>query len=139
MSAPGTRIWVLLTDGLNTRICSPQDGMATPITAPHVHLDGSTSPERHISMYSAWFKSERQIRLSLNPTRQHLWHVSQVLLEGARDGAYDGLIIIAAEPIAQQLKDALAPETRVLLLGKVVRDFAGFDPPAPCELSEMRH
>jgi hypothetical protein len=91
-------------------------------------------------MYNAWFKAENQSRPSRSPTRQHLWHVSQVLREGARDGAYDGLIIIAAEPVAALLKEALAPETRALLIGKVIRDFAGNDdPPAACEPAEMRH
>lgn len=139
MSARGTRIWVLITDGVNSRICSPQDGMAMPIMAPLFRLEGANSHERHVNMYNAWFKAENQSRTSGSPTRQHVWHVSQVLLEGARNGAYDGLIIIAAEPVAALLKEALAPETRALLIGKVIRDFAGVDPPAAGEPAEMRH
>jgi protein required for attachment to host cells len=49
-------------------------------------------------------------------------HVSQLLLEGAREGAYDGLIIIAAPAVAAELEDALAPETRALLIGEIVHD-----------------
>ena len=98
MSARGTRIWVLITDGVNTRICSPQDGMATPITTPLFHLDMDQLHTSGMLMpYNAWFKARTQSRLSRDPTRQHLWHLSQVLLEGAREGAYDGLVIIAAD------------------------------------------
>jgi len=139
MSARGARIWVLITDGVNSRICSSEDGTAMPITAPLFRLEGAISRERHVNMYNAWFKAENQSRPSRSPTRQHLWHVSQVLLEGARNGAYDGLIIIAAEPVAALLKEALAPETRALLIGKVIHDFAGGDPPVAAEPAEMRH
>jgi hypothetical protein len=132
----GARIWVLITDGVNTRICSSEDGIATPITAPFFPPEGAL--ERHVSIHGAWFKADAQRRLSPNPGRQHLWHLSQLLLEGARHGAYDGLIIIAAEPVAAQLKEVLAPETRALLIGKVVRDFANFEP-VPCGPAEIRH
>jgi protein required for attachment to host cells len=49
-------------------------------------------------------------------------HVSQLLLEGAREGAYDGLIIIAAPAVAAEREDALAPATRALLIGEIVHD-----------------
>lgn len=113
--------------------------MAMPITTPFFHVDGSDPDDRGLRAYKAWFKAEGQQRLSRNPRRQHLLHVSQLLREGARDGAYDGLIIIAAEPVVAELKEALAPETRALLMGKMVRDFVGVEPPASCEPPEMRH
>jgi hypothetical protein len=139
MSAHGNRIWVVITDGVSTRICSSQDGMATPIATPVFNL-GSTNPdERDLAAYKAWFKADGRHRLGRNPRREHVLHVSQLLLEAARDRAYDGLIIIAAEPAAAELKEALAPETRALLMGRVVRDLAGFDAPAPCKPAEMRH
>jgi hypothetical protein len=139
MSSHGSRIWVLITDGVNTRMCSCQDGMAMPITTPFLHLDGSDSDERDLRAYKAWFKAEGQQRLSGNPRCQHLLYLSQLLLEGARDKAYDGLIIIAAEPILAELEDALAPETRALLIGKIIRDDAMFEQPTPCEPPAMRH
>ena len=113
--------------------------MAMPITTPFFRVEGSDPDDRGLRAYNAWFKTEGQQRLSRNPRRQHLLHVSQLLLESARDGAYDGLIIIAAEPVVAELKEALAPETRALLIGRIVRDFAGFEPPAPYEPPEMRH
>jgi hypothetical protein len=137
LSASEARIWVLITDGVNTRICSSDDGMATPITAPMFLPEGPL--ERYASIHEAWFKAEGQRRLSPNPNRQHLWHLSQLLLEGARNDAYDGLIIIAAEPIVAKLKEMLAPETRALLIGRIVRDFVGLEPSASCPPAEIRH
>jgi hypothetical protein len=137
MSALGARIWVLITDGVNTRICSSEDGVATPVTSPIFPPDGAL--ERHASIHAAWFKAEGQHRLSPNPSRQHLWHLNQLLAEAARARAYDGLIIIAADPVAATLKEILAPETRALLIGKVVSDFGSSDRPAPCGPAEIRH
>jgi len=137
MSTHGSRIWVLVTDGVNTRISSCQDGMATPITTPFLHRDCSDEPD--LGALNAWFKVEGHHRPSRSPITQHLLHVSQLLREAARDKAYDGLIIIAAELIQAELEDALAPETRALLIGKIIRDDAMFEQPTPCEPPEMRH
>jgi len=139
MSAHGSRIWVVITDGVSTRICSSQDGMATPIATPVFHVDSTDLGDRDLAACRAWFKTEGQGRLSRDPRRHHVLHLGQLLLEAARDRAYDGLIIIAAEPAATELKEALAPETRALLMGKIVRDLAGFETPAPCDPAEMRH
>src|SRR5262245_23670602 len=139
MSPHGKRIWVVITDGASTRICSCQDGMTTPITAPLLHLNGSALVEADVRAYKAWFKAERQDRLTRNPRRQHAWHISQLLLEGGRDGAYDGLIVIAAPPVVAELKDALAPETRALLIGKIICDDAIVEPAAACDPAEIRH
>jgi hypothetical protein len=65
--------------------------------------------------------------------------VSQLLLEGARERAYDGLVIIAAAPVEAELEEALAPETRTLLIGKIVRDSAWHGPEAPCEQQDIHH
>jgi hypothetical protein len=137
MSAHGSRIWVVITDGVNTRICSCQDGMATPITTPFLRPDCSDGPD--LEAYNAWFKVEGRHRPSRTPITRHALHVGQLLLEAARDKAYEGLIIIAAEPVLAQLEDALAPETRALLIGKIIRDDATFEQPTPCEPPEMRH
>jgi len=139
MAAHGTRIWVLITDGVSTRICSSQDGMATPITAPSFNLCGWNSDDRDVIAYRAWFKSERQVRLDQNPRRQHVFHISQLLLEGARDRAYDGLVIVAAAPIVAQLEDALAPETRALLIGRIIEDRVRIEPDVVFEQPDMRH
>ena len=138
MSAHGTRIWVVITDGRSTRICSCQDGIATPITAPNFQLSERDFDDRDVMAYRAWFKAERQPMLSQNPYRQHLLHIGQVLLEAARERAYDGLVIIAAAPIVAQLESALAPETRALLIGKIVQEY-GLEPEITREQPEIRH
>ncbi len=136
MSAHGTRIWVVITDGVSTRVCSSQDGIATPITAPYFHWE---SGERDVMAYRAWFKAERQTSLSQSPQRQHLYHIGQVLLEGARERAYDGLLIISGAPIAAQLENALAPETRALLIGKIIQDYSGPELEVLRKQPEIRH
>ena len=139
MSAHRARIWILITDGASSRLCSCHDGMATPITTPLFDVHGISSDDQDVTAYKAWFKAEPQKRLSQNPRRQHLLHVAQLLLEGARERAYDGLVIIAAAPVAAEIKEALAPETRALLIGNIVR--AGFclEPEIACEQQDIRH
>ena len=139
MSAHGTRIWVLITDGVNAFICSSQDGLTTHITTPFLELDKPDLDAADLRAYKAWFKAEGQHRLSQNPAHQHVWHLSQLLLEAARQRAYDGLIVIASDGIATLLNDALAPETRALLMGKVVRDFPASERPATSEPAAMFH
>ena len=139
MSGHGTRIWVVITDGANTRICSSRDGMATPITTPLFPVHGSALAQPDLRPYKAWFKTERQGRLSRNPRRQHLLHVSQILLEGAREDAYDGLVIIAAPTVAAELENALAPETHVRLIGEIVHDHTISAPADVYVLPELRH
>lgn len=113
--------------------------MATPITIRFLYLGGLDSDDRDLKAYKAWFKAEGEQQLGRNPRRQHLLHVSQLLLEGARDKAYDGLIIIATEPVASELEDALAPEIGTLLIGKIVRDDSGLERAATYDPPEMRH
>ena len=136
MSAHGIRIWVVITDGVSTRICSSQDGIATPITAPHFYWD---SGERDVTAYKAWFKAERQTWPNQPLRRQHLLHIGQVLLEAARERAYDGLVIIAAAPIVAQLENELAPETRALLIGKIIQDYSGPELEVLRKQPEIRH
>jgi hypothetical protein len=136
MTAHGTRIWIVITDGVSTCICSSHDGIATPITAPYFHWD---SGERDVMAYKAWFKAERQTWSSQNPRRQHLVHIGQVLLEGARAHAYEALLIIAGAPIAAQLENELAPETRALLIGKIIQDYSGPELEVLRKQPEIRH
>lgn len=137
MSVHGTRIWVVITDGMNTRICSCHDGIPTPITAPYVH--GGDPDDRDVMANRAWCKAEGQTSLSQNSRRQHLLHIGQVLLEGARERAYDGLVIVAAAPIIVEFDTALAPEVRALLIGKIIQDYAGLEAEALCKRPEIRH
>ena len=139
MSAHGTRIWVVITDGVNTRICSSGDGMTTPITTPSFLRHGSALAGSDLRPYRAWFKAERQGRLSQNPRHQHILHVGQLLLEAAQEGAYDGLIVIAPPAVAAELGDALPPQTRALLIGEIVHDHTIPARPDVYVLPELRH
>jgi hypothetical protein len=110
--------------------------MAMPITSPAFDF-APDSVDWDLTAHTAWFKAEGQSTLSRNATRQHFLHVSQVLMEAARERAYDGLIIIAAAPVATELEEALAPESHARLIGKLVRDFAAIEP--TCQPAIMRH
>jgi hypothetical protein len=65
--------------------------------------------------------------------------VCQVLLEAAHERAYDGLVIIAPAETAARFEDALSPETRALLIGRIVQDSECPDPDPPGEQLEIRH
>ena len=139
MSARGTRIWILITDGVSSRLCSCHDGIATPITTPLFDICGTRFDDRDVRAYKAWFKAEIHRGLSQSPRRQHVLHLSQLLLESARERAYDGLVIIAATSVAAEVEEALALETRALLIGNVVRDTARFEAEGPCEQRDIHH
>jgi hypothetical protein len=112
--------------------------MAMPITSPAFDF-APNSDNWDLTAHTAWFKAEGQSKLSQSAQYQHLLHVSQLLAEAAREQAYDGLIIIAAAPVATELEEALAPESRARLIGKLVRDFAGIEPSTACQPAIMRH
>jgi hypothetical protein len=139
MSARGTRIWILITDGMNSRLCSCHDGIATPVTTPLFDVHGTSFDGRDVRAYKAWFKAESHRSLSPSPRRQHVLHLSQLLLESARERAYDGLVIIADSSIATEIEDALAPETRALLIGNIIRDRIGPAPDVLCEQPDIHH
>jgi hypothetical protein len=139
MSTRGARIWILITDGVSSRLCSCHGGIATPITTPLFDIQGTGFDGRDVRAYKAWFKTESQTRLSQSPRFQHVLHVSQLLLESARERAYDGLVIIAASAIAAELEEALSPETRALLIGNIVRDRVWLEPEVPCDQQDIHH
>ena len=139
MSARGTRIWILITDGVSSRLCSCHDGIATLITTPLFGVHGTGFDGRDVRAYKAWFKAESLTRLSQNPRRQHVLHLAQLLLEGARERAYDGLVIMAAATVGTEVEEALAPEARALLIGNIVRDSAWLEPEVACEQRDIRH
>jgi protein required for attachment to host cells len=61
------------------------------------------------------------------------------LLEGAREAAYDGLVIIAAPAVAAELENALAPEALARLFGEIVHDHTISAPVDVYVLPELRH
>ncbi|HXJ01772.1 MAG TPA: host attachment protein [Micropepsaceae bacterium] len=98
-----------------------------PITPPEdVLLDG---PEGEMSR--AWYRFRSGHGFLRGPKAQFAGHIAQILQEAAAEQAYDGLIIIAAPYIADELERALDPRTRALLVGDVVRDLPMSESPKP--------
>jgi protein required for attachment to host cells len=118
------RIWVLTVDGEGARICSTADGRTKFIPTPaYPALMSRDAPAfRGCKAYEAWYRADRPCLLVSGAVGHFAAHLAQVLREGAREQAYDGLIVIASPEIARSLERALAPETCALLVGEVVRD-----------------
>jgi protein required for attachment to host cells len=129
MSTRDACIWVLITDGVTARICSTEDGLATPIVAPVPVPRTSAGTSNHSGemdarAYRAWFRGESQRFFGGGAKRQFALHLAQLLNEGAEDGAFGGLIVIASPQIDTELQHALSCKSRALLIGNVVRDLS---------------
>jgi protein required for attachment to host cells len=70
----------------------------------------------------AWYRMQGRSFSIRRTTSVLAGHLVQILSEAAREGAYDGLVVIAAPEIARELDRALTPETRARLIGEIVRD-----------------
>src|SRR6185295_19185732 len=142
MSFRSARIWVLITDGMTARICSTEDGGATPIVPP-VSVTGGVGSAGEVDwderVYRVWFRGESQHSFDGSAKRQFALHLAQLLNEGAVDGAFDGLIIIAAPQIRAELQHALSARSRALLVGEIGRDLPAFNVVAEGFAAEMRH
>lgn len=66
-------------------------------------------------------------------------HIAQILGEAAAERAFDALVIIAAPHIASEIDHALAPQTRALLVGEIVRDLPAVAPVEPNTRIELWH
>jgi len=135
------RIWVLITDGATARICSTEDGVATPVLVPMLSSDYAEAFDLDWEnrAYRVWFRAESQAVFPKSASRQLALHLAQLLNEGARDGAFDGLIVIAAPQIRRELQQALSAQTRALLVGRVVRDLASIEAAEADFASELRN
>jgi hypothetical protein len=107
--------WVLITDGVEARVCSTADGVTTPLPMPPLAL-GSNERSRRLFACS----------------------LAEFLRDAGREGAYGRLIVVASPLVAGELEEALAPETHALLIGQIVRD-ADYDDIPESYLSELRH
>jgi hypothetical protein len=113
------RIWVLMADVEGARICSTLDGTTKFIPSPQ---DGG------------WYRADKTTCLLGSALGHFAAYLAQILREGARERAYDGLVIIAAPEIARSLERALAPETCALVIGEIVRDL----PRAAAQIAEFQ-
>ncbi len=105
-------IWVLITDGAQARVCSTAGGLAMPLNMPARALQGG---------------AHRFAR-----------GLADFLRDAGAEGAYARLIVIASPLVAEELDDALQPETRARLIGQVIRDAETGDIPKT-HVSELRH
>lgn len=120
-------IWVVITDGASTRICSSGEGVTTLIPALHYAASEPRPEDREFSFrnaYAGWDSGARGKRIE-TPCRRFAKELAAFLREAGRERAYEGVILIATPKIADELQDVLSPETRALLVGGIVRDRSG--------------
>jgi len=133
---PQGGLWVLITDGVTARICSTGDGMTTPLPM-------------HGLAASEWDRWANGLGLGLHGSasrpaffrggkRLFAGSLAEFLQQAGREHAYENLAIIAAPQIAGPLNDALAPETRARLIGKIVCDVEDCETPE-LAMAELRH
>ena len=129
-------VWVLITDGETARICSTRGGHTTPIPTPPPRSALGGQDDRAAR---AWQGGNRRSTFDRSAKRDYAGYLAQLLLEAGREGAYDGLIVIAAPEIMKELNLALAPETCARLIGGIVRDVAHFAAAEDIPSFELRH
>jgi protein required for attachment to host cells len=131
---------VLLADAASARICSTDDGSATAIPAlPFASSVSGAGSEREELLCRAWQRAEGRNSTYAGPAKRFALHLGQILREGAREKAYDGLVIVAAPEIAMHLDRMLAPETRARLIGEIVRDPTPIAPRSAESREELWH
>jgi protein required for attachment to host cells len=133
---PNTRIWILITDGVSARICSTDDGGTVAITAPQEAQSSPMGEPSRQRIDEAWYLQGGKSSLMHGASAYFTGHIAQILGEAAAEHAFDGLVIISAPHIASEIKRALSPQTRALMIGKVVGDlpFAPAEPTARIDL-----
>jgi protein required for attachment to host cells len=136
------RIWVVIADGEIARICSSSDGTTTVVLAPAIDDAPSCEldSERTARTHRIWYGREnRHCFFARGAEQQFAGHIAQILLEAAREHAYDGLVVVAKPEIEAELRRALAPETRARLIGEVIRDLPHARSDEPAEPAPIRH
>jgi protein required for attachment to host cells len=106
------RVWILITDGVSARICSTEDGSVHPLIRhlPQGVALADTVANREEEHCQAWYRMQGRSFSIRRTTSVLAGHLVQILSEAAREGAYDGLVVIAAPEIARELDRArLAP------------------------------
>lgn len=135
------RMWVLIADATSARICSSTDGTSMYIPAPaDVDFMRANAPcPLSVEACKAWYQPNKRNLLMMSDIGHFAAHLAQILHEGAREHAYDELIVIATPEIAQSLKRTLTPETCALLVGEVIRDIPNIAAGEAEITRELRH
>ena len=134
-----TRIWILITDGVSARICSTNDGTAIAITAPTELRSTAVGEPIDKRMSEAWYLLGGRSGSMWGATARFADHIAQILGEAAADGAFDGLVIVAAPHIASEIERSLPPRARALIIGEIVRDLPVIAPVEPSIGVELRN
>ena len=72
-------------------------------------------------------------------TSRFAGHIAQILAEAAAEHAFDGLVIIAAPQIANEIERALGPQTHARMIGGIVRDLPAVAPVEMTAGEELWH
>ena len=124
-------VWVVITDGLSARICSNGDGVAILFprdAASDCLADEWDTETRFRHAYAGWHAAGAGRHIA-SAKRRFVEELAAFLRDGARERAYDNVVLIAAPQIADDLHEVLAPETRALLVGGILRDGNGGNAP----------
>lgn len=117
-------VWVVITDGLGACICSNRDGVTTLVPNGTVSKRDSFTVDweaRFRNAYGNWYDRGRDEE-SEPSGRSFATELAAFLRKAACEHSYDGIVVIATPRIADELQDALSPETRELMVGSIVRD-----------------
>jgi protein required for attachment to host cells len=134
------RIWGVIADGETARISSSFDGTTILVPAPSCANPFASAYDQPSRSHRAWYGSERRSCLFYrSPEGEFAGHIAQVLLEAAREHAYDGLIIIASQEIEAELRRAIGPEIAAKLVGEIIRDQHCPQVFEPSHTEQIRH
>jgi protein required for attachment to host cells len=134
------RIWVVIADGETARISSSFDGTTILVPAPSCANPFAGADDQASRSRRAWHGSEsRPCIFYRGPKQEFAAHIAQILLEAAREHAYDGLIVIAAPEIEAELRRAIGPEASAKLVGDIIRNHPYPQFPAPSHTEQIRH
>jgi protein required for attachment to host cells len=134
------RIWVVIADGESARISSSSDGTTMLVPAPPSANPFASVDDQAMRSHRAWYGGERRPCIFYRgPKGEFAAHIAQILLEAAREHAYDGLIMIATPEIESELRRAIGPEISAKLVGEIIRDqpYPRFSEPPHTE--QIRH
>lgn len=131
------RIWIVVSDGGSCRFLASEKRNADPVTAmPELTLQNPPTREQGTDKPGRTFESTGGRRSAYEPPAD--WHeqakrdfardIAGILEEKARDGAFDGLILVAPPEMLGNLRPLLSGEIREKLLGEVNKDYTQLTP-----------
>ncbi|MDO8838217.1 MAG: host attachment protein [Parvibaculum sp.] len=130
-------IWILVADGQKARFLASEKRNEDPVAAlpdmtvlnPPTREQGTERPGRVFESTGARRSAyEPPTDLHRQAKRDFARAVAETLLEKTREGAFDKLIIVAPPEMLGDLRAAMAPETKALLIGERAKDYTQLTP-----------